>query len=439
MKRGVMAIAVLLALAATASRVSGHRLDEYLQAALISVEKDGVEVTLRMIPGVAVTPAVLASMDTNGDGVLSEHEQRAYAERVLRDLSLTIDGQPLTPRLAGLKFPEITEMKEGLGEIQIEFTAELPVAAGERRLVLQNRHETKISAYLVNCLVPRDPEIRIVAQKRNETQSAYELDYMQSGHGSGANAGWKRAREWFERAGFQSVFRLGMRHIAEGTDHLLFLLVLLLPAPLLAAESRWAGFAGVGPSVTRILRVVTAFTVGHSITLALAALGLVRVPSRPTEVLIAFSILLSAAHAFRPIFPGREAAIAALFGLVHGLAFATTLGQLGLGRSERMVNILGFNLGIETMQLVVVAAVMPSLVLLSRWRSYRVMRVAGALLAGSAAMGWVAERLLGWHSGVDAIVGGAAHYAGWMAAALLFASAACSLLQGLRRRVAVPA
>lgn len=162
------------------------------------------------------------------------------------------------------------------------------------------------------------------------------------------------------------MFRLGMRHIAEGTDHLLFLLALLLPAPLLVFRSRWAGFAGVRHSVLQTLRVVTAFTVGHSITLALAALGLVRVPSRPIEVLIAFSILVSAAHALRPLFPGREAGIAALFGLTHGLAFASTLQNLELGWWERVVSILGFNLGIETMQLFVVAATIPSLILLSR-------------------------------------------------------------------------
>jgi len=77
-------------------------------------------------------------------------------------------------------------------------------------------------------------------------------------------------------------------------------------------------------------------------------------------VLIAVSILVSAVHALRPLFPGREARIAAFFGLIHGLAFASTLGELGLGRWERLAGILAFNLGIETMQLVVVAATLPS-------------------------------------------------------------------------------
>jgi len=100
----------------------------------------------------------------------------------------------------------------------------------------------------------------------------------------------------------------------------------------------------------------------------------------PTDRLIAVSIFVSAAHALRPLFPGRSAGIAAFFGLIHGLAFATILGQLGLGRWERVASILGFNLGIETMQLIVVAAVMPSLIFLSHPRAYRFLRIGGGLL-----------------------------------------------------------
>ena len=231
--------------------------------------------------------------------------------------------------------------------------------------------------------------------------------------------------------GFASIFRLGMRHIAEGTDHLLFLLALLLSAPLLARGSRWVGFAGAPHSLLQILRIVTAFTIGHSTTLALAALGVVRVPTRPIEVLIAFSILVSAMHALRPLFPGREAGIAGFFGLIHGLAFATTLGELGLGRWERVASILGFNLGIEAMQLIVVAVTMPSLVLLSRTSSYSVLRIGGALFAGFASLGWIAERLLGVHNSVDGVVHGVAHHGLWIAVGLFVISLACSLLPSL--------
>jgi len=402
------------------ARAPVHRLDEYLQATLISVENDRVQVSIRLIPGVAISSVVLASIDTNGDGVISEAEQRTYVERVLGDLSITVDGKSAGPTLLSQKFPPIEAIKEGLGEIQIEFTVELPRGGPQRSIVFENHHRNEISAYLVNCLVPRDPNIRILTQTRNESQSFYQLDYARSGSSPDPPSvkGLSTIRAWMSSAGFASIFHLGMRHIAEGTDHLLFLLVLLLPAPLLALGSRWAGFAGVRQSLLRILKVVTAFTLGHSLTLALAALGLVRVPSRPIEVLIAVSILVSATHALRPLFPGREAAIAAFFGLIHGLGFATTLADLGLGRWERVAGILGFNLGIETMQLIVVALTMPSLVLLSRTGSYSLLRIGGALFAAFASVGWLAERLLGIHNSLNVVVNRVAHPAAWIAAAL---------------------
>ena len=184
-----------------------------------------------------------------------------------------------------------------------------------------------------------------------------------------------------------------MSHIAGGTDHLLFLLVLLFPAPLLVHHGKWAGSSDTRRCLLQIAKIVTAFTAGHSLTLAAGAIGVVRVPSRPIEVLIAVSILVSAVHALRPVFPGREAVIAGSFGLVHGMAFATTLAELGLGRWDRVASILGFNLGIEAMQLVAVAMVLPPLILLSRTRLYPSVRTGGAIFAGVIAMVWIAQRL----------------------------------------------
>lgn len=424
------AAAILLSLGAPAS---AHRLDEYLQAIIILIEKDRVQASMRLIPGVAVSSIVISSIDTNGDGITSDAERQTYAQRVLRDLALSVDGHRLKPRLISVDFPGTEEMKEGLGEIKIEFTADLPAGGSNRKLIFENHHQSRIAAYLMNCLVPRDKNIQITAQNRNENQSFYELNYVQADGRPDPlsfSTWWSGVRVSLgSSVGFASIFRLGMRHIAEGTDHLLFLLALLLPAPLIVSGSRWAGFAGVRRSVLEILKVVTAFTLGHSITLATAALGLVRVPSRPIEVLIAVSILVTAAHAFRPLFPGREGGIAAFFGLIHGLAFATTLGQLGLGRWERVVSILGFNLGIETMQLIVVAATMPSLVLLSRTRAYPLLRIGGALFAGLASLGWIGERLLGVHNSINLLVDGVAHSAVWIAGALVLISVVCWFLR----------
>ena len=170
--------AILLLFGASAS---AHRLDEYLQATIISIEKQHVQVSMRLIPGVAVSSFVLTGIDTNADGVISETERRAYAERVLGDVSLTVDGDSLRPRLISVEFPAVELMKEGLGEIQIEFSADLPRRGPDRRLVFENHHQSRIAAYLVNCLVPRDRDIRVVVQNRNEQQSFYQLDYVQAG------------------------------------------------------------------------------------------------------------------------------------------------------------------------------------------------------------------------------------------------------------------
>ncbi len=150
---------------------------------------------------------------------------------------------------------------------------------------------------------------------------------------------------WFQ--GFAAMFRLGARHIAEGTDHLLFLLALILPAPLVAAGGRWGGYAGGKTAFRRIVKVVTAFTLGHSITLVFGALGWVRLPGALVESAIALSILVSAVHALVPIFRGREVFIAGGFGLVHGLAFAATLTGFGFDPLTMVSSVLGFNLGIE--------------------------------------------------------------------------------------------
>ena len=226
----------------------------------------------------------------------------------------------------------------------------------------------------------------------------------------------RREGDWWR--GFGSVFRLGMQHIAEGTDHLFFLLALLLPAPLLVRNGRWAGPANMRACLLRIGAVVTAFTVGHSVTLAAGALNVVHVPSRRVEVLIAISILVSAAHALRPLFPGREAVIAGCFGLVHGMAFASTLAELGLGRWDRIASIFGFNLGIEAMQLIVVATALPSLILLSRTTLYPSIRISGALFAGGIATAWVAQRAWNLPNPADAWVTALAQHAAWIALGL---------------------
>jgi len=194
------------------------------------------------------------------------------------------------------------------------------------------------------------------------------------------------------QAGLFAALRLGVRHIAGGADHLLFLVMLLLPAPLLARRGRWIRGGTLRRNVWRVVHVVTAFAIGHSITLALATLGYVSVPTRLVESLIALSILVSGVHAIRPLAAGAEAWIAVAFGLMHGLAFAALIDDLGLGRGSLIADLVGFNLGIELTQLIVVALLMPSLLLLSRTRIYPAVRTGLAGMGIVLATAWLAER-----------------------------------------------
>lgn len=218
--------------------------------------------------------------------------------------------------------------------------------------------------------------------------------------------------------GFAAAMRLGMRHIAEGHDHLLFLIALILPAPLVARRGLWAECGGTRYTARRLVSVVSAFTVGHSITLIGGAFFGWTLPAPPVEIGIAVSILISSIHAWRPIFNGREALIAAGFGLVHGLAFATVIANFGLEPLRKAQAILGFNLGIELIQLAVVLAILPSLIVLAREPGYVWMRRAGALLAAIASTAWIVERVTGRLNPIAEDIDAALGQAPWLLGAL---------------------
>ena len=161
--------------------MNAHRVDEYLQATTIAVAKDRVHAEIHLTPGIQVFPVVLAVIDTNRDGAISVAEQRVYVARVLRDVSLRVDGGRLTFRLVSSKFPAIDELQEGRGAIQIDLDATIPRGGRERTLAFENDHMTKIGVYLVNGLVPTDPDIHYRLQSRNYEQSRYQLEYVQAG------------------------------------------------------------------------------------------------------------------------------------------------------------------------------------------------------------------------------------------------------------------
>jgi len=160
---------------------------------------------------------------------------------------------------------------------------------------------------------------------------------------------------------FTSFLREGVHHLLSGYDHLLFLLCLLLPAPLLWRDARWLPSTSGRQTLRATVAVVTAFTVAHSLTLALAALHLVSLPSRWVESAIAASIALTALHVLRPRFTQRRWLLAGGFGLIHGFGFAGVLGELPLGVAERSAALAGFNVGVELGQLGFIGLFLPVL------------------------------------------------------------------------------
>jgi hypothetical protein len=173
---------ILLLVSCLLSTASAHRLDEYLQAAVFSLEDGQLRTQIRLTPGVAVLPAVLAAIDANGDGDLSAAEKAAYGQRVLRDADLSIDEQSQTLAPAAVRFPSLDQLRQGLGAIEIDVAAlAVPTSHSRHRLSFRNRHQRTISVYLVNFLAPADAEWRIEQQQRNYEQSEYAAQFSRRG------------------------------------------------------------------------------------------------------------------------------------------------------------------------------------------------------------------------------------------------------------------
>ena len=192
---------------------------------------------------------------------------------------------------------------------------------------------------------------------------------------------------------FVSMVKQGMTHIAEGIDHLLFLLALLLPSVLRRDADGWHPVVGFRAALVDVVKIVTAFTVAHSITLSLAALQFVSLPSRFVESAIAASVVVAAVNNVRPMM-GQDRWMAAFaLGLLHGFGFSAALVDLGLPREGLVLSLFGFNLGVEMGQFTVVAAFLPLAYLARNARAYRrIALVGGSVAIGAIASVWLVER-----------------------------------------------
>ena len=210
----------------------------------------------------------------------------------------------------------------------------------------------------------------------------------------------------------------GIRHIWIGTDHILFLVTLLLASVLVrrsdpevdqgsegisddsaasnqAKAKSWFPVSGFSGAFWNILKIVTVFTVAHSITLALASLDVISMEGWIVESIIAFSIILVALNNIFPFFHDRTWIVLFAFGLFHGMGFASVMRDLPFRMGDLTTLLLSFNVGVELGQLVIVIAVFPLIFFLRKWKLYQPVVLVGASLAICAwASIWLYERAI---------------------------------------------
>ena len=194
-------------------------------------------------------------------------------------------------------------------------------------------------------------------------------------------------------AQFATYLNEGVWHIWTGFDHILFLLSLLLPAVLVRDGGRWRTGNSFRAAFVEVAKVVTAFTVAHSITLTLAALSIVVLPSRLVESGIALSVVLAALNNLHPMVANGRWIAAFGFGLLHGFGFAGALHDLGLPAGSLALSLFGFNLGVEAGQLAIVVVFLPLAFLLrSTWAYRRMLFAGGSVAIAAIASVWLVER-----------------------------------------------
>jgi hypothetical protein len=305
-------------------------------------------------------------LDDNGNGEITWAEISASASRITeyveRRLALSADGVPCRQRLGNAA---LTELSDGA------YWA-VPIAAD------CGRRPTSIEiAYSL----------------------LFDVDSMHRGlvHVAGQTAIVRDARPvrlaLDEATSFASFVKEGVWHIWIGLDHIFFLLCLVLPAVFQRRTQRWAAADSLRDVAREVFEIVTAFTLAHSITLVISAIGLVVLPSRFVETAIALSVVAAALNNLLRTVDARWAVAFAL-GLLHGFGFSSVLVDLGLPSNELIGALLGFNLGVELGQAAIVVVLLPVLFLIRRTLVYQALLWAGSASVALIAMLWSYQRYL---------------------------------------------
>jgi hypothetical protein len=224
--------------------------------------------------------------------------------------------------------------------------------------------------------------------------SATHGDEKFAGVLSAADSTWTQPAHASAWSSFVRFIGEGVWHVLVGYDHIAFVLLLLLPSVMRPVNGTWQGATGLAQVAREIFTIITAFTIAHSTTLALAVTGTVKLPAQPIEVAIAASIVAAGALNLLPHLSGLRLPLAFGFGFVHGFGFANALGEIDAAGSSLLPLLGGFNIGVELAQLSIVAAVLPLIYAMRarRWYAGGVLPL-GSCALGAAGLVWLVQRL----------------------------------------------
>ncbi len=370
-RSGVLALVLLLVLASAPAQAHKPS-DSYLRLNFES----GQALTGRW--DIALRDLEYAiGLDSNADGAITWGELKAQRGALfayaLARLGITAGGEPCASIPGALKTTEHTDGGYAVLYFAVECNA--PVD----RFTVDYRLFTDL-----------DPSHRGLLQVRGDglaNTAVLGPDRPQIEITSGQTNRWRA---------FSDYLRQGIHHIWIGIDHILFLVVLLLPAVLIWRDRRWRPQSQAGAAIRVVVAMVTAFTVAHSITLSLAVLGVVSLPSRLVESVIALSIVVMALNNIYPVMPRGRWVLAFIFGLAHGFGFASVLADLGLPGGALGLALFGFNVGVEIGQLVIVIALLPMSIALRHTAFYRVVVLyGGSVVVAALASLWLYQRAFG--------------------------------------------
>lgn len=329
MKRWLFLVAFLTSTAAQAHKPS----DSYLQ---LKVEDKSIsgewDIALRDLE-------YAIGIDANGDGAITWGEVRAHRDAItvyaMRGLKIEAGSEPCSVSVSDL---QIADHSDGAYAALILTGA---CATTPKRITVD-----------YDLLFDLDPTHHgLLNLEFGGIQTAiFRPDLRQVEFRKNGGTAWST---------FLQYLHEGLWHVWTGYDHMLFLGGLMLPAVLRRTREGWLPATRLGPAVLDTVRIATAFTIAHALTLSLAAMGVISLPSRLVESLVAATVVFAGINNLFPMAYRGLWQLAFFFGLIHGAAIASALLELGLPSGQRVLALLAFNLGVEGAQLTIVGLVLP--------------------------------------------------------------------------------